>query len=988
MGPHGGDTQQLTAALSGRYVIQRELGRGGMATVYLAEDIRHQRNVALKVLKPELAQAVGAERFLREIVIAAGLHHPHILPLYDSGEADGLLYYVMPYVEGESLRDRLTRERQLPLDDALRIAREVADALSHAHSRGVVHRDIKPDNILLGGGHALVADFGIARAIDVAGAGRLTETGLAVGTPLYMSPEQAAGEKELDGRTDIYSLACVLYEMLAGEPPFTGATAQVIWAKRLSEPVPRVSVVREIVPPGTEAALLKALARTPADRFATAAQFAEALSQADSPGAPDRSRAVRRRAVAVGAAALAIAAVAGLMSLVRQGERVALDPNVIAVAPFRVTAPDDAYDYLRDGGVDLLNAHLNGDGVPRAVDSRTMISRWQRAVASAGGEPSIAEALELARGVGAGRLFLVELLVTPARITVSGRLLAVPGGAVLAEHTAAGRRGEVDEITLTERVLGRVVAVAGGEAASRVGSMSDSITAVKAYLAGRQAHRRGDYQNAFAQYARALAVDPNFALAAMHRLTAANWLLSWGHELPVSRATYVRDVWVLRDRLSTADQAILRAMAGIGPNYPEPYTMAERIAAAQHAARLNPHNAHAFFMLGNPLVLWGRLAGAEDWLSRGVTALDSAIALDPSLTDATWTRLHAALVYGDSADIRRAASRYFASSEGDELRAALRWVVARALSDSVAMSHARVGLGLLTSGAAYGLVGASVWGGLPLGEVDEILSASLSGHGLIPGESCTQQGLRVLIAAIRGRPTQAVALADSAPACYLDMHLAGLALVEPGYEAVAGRVAQRFLIPPEASSFSGLCYAELLRVARGDTIRTRAAAERIDVLVREPEVRVLHGHGLCARVLEAALEAGHTSTPALSWFHQLHSGGIAGPPSEAGLLLARWLEARGDTVGALAAVRRRDGGYGGGALRVLPATLREEGRLAALSGDTAAAVLAYEHYLRLRDAPEPGPMSEEVRRVQAHLATLVREGDGTGGVSRRSGRPM
>ncbi|MDH5548986.1 MAG: serine/threonine protein kinase, partial [Gemmatimonadota bacterium] len=232
---------RLSTALADRYTMEREIGSGGMATVYLAEDLRHDRPVALKVLKPELAAALGPDRFLREIKTTAQLRHPHILPLLDSGDADGTLFYVMPYVEGESLRDRLNREKQLPVEDALRIAREVADALSYAHSHDVLHRDIKPENILLESGHAVVADFGIARALTAAGGEKLTQTGIAVGTPAYMSPEQSAGEPAIDGRSDLYALGCVLYEMLAGEPPFTGPTAQAIIAKRLAEPPPRVS---------------------------------------------------------------------------------------------------------------------------------------------------------------------------------------------------------------------------------------------------------------------------------------------------------------------------------------------------------------------------------------------------------------------------------------------------------------------------------------------------------------------------------------------------------------------------------------------------------------------------------------------------------------------------------------------------------------------------------------------------------------------------
>ena len=301
---------RLGASLADRYRIERELGAGGMATVYLAQDLKHDRKVAVKVLRPELAAALGPERFLREITITARLDHPHILPLLDSGQAGDSLYYVMPFVEGESLRDRLTREKQLSLDDALRIAREVADALGYAHARGVIHRDIKPENILLsgypppagraGGWHARVADFGIARAVSAAGGDKLTQTGMAVGTPTYMSPEQAVGDAGLDGRSDVYSVGCVLYEMLAGEPPYTGRTAQAIIAKRMVEPVPRVSTLRNTVTPALEATITRALAMSPADRFATAEEFARALTAPEQVPALSRSRRAARTVGAVG----------------------------------------------------------------------------------------------------------------------------------------------------------------------------------------------------------------------------------------------------------------------------------------------------------------------------------------------------------------------------------------------------------------------------------------------------------------------------------------------------------------------------------------------------------------------------------------------------------------------------------------------------------------------------------------------------------------
>jgi serine/threonine-protein kinase len=357
------EISRIRAALADRYRIEHVLGEGGMATVYQAEDLKHRRKVAVKVMRPELAETLGAERFLREVEIAARLSHPHILPVHDSGATNGILYYVMPMVEGESLPARLAREKQLPVAEALRLAREVAEALAYAHERGFVHRDIKPANILISAGHALVADFGIARAMT--GDGRaLTQTGLAIGTPQYMSPEQASGSADLDGRSDIYALGCVLYEMIAGEPPFTGPTAQAIISRSITETPRALTSTRDSLPPAVDAAVMKALAKTPADRYGTAAEMTAALAAAED---QSRSGATAVSAASgggfktwqlalMGAAVLAVGAL-GTKLLSRETAAEEGATKVVAVLPFENQGTaDDAY--FADGVVDEVRDKL------------------------------------------------------------------------------------------------------------------------------------------------------------------------------------------------------------------------------------------------------------------------------------------------------------------------------------------------------------------------------------------------------------------------------------------------------------------------------------------------------------------------------------------------------------------------------------------------------------------------------------------------------
>src|SRR6266480_5128962 len=372
---------ELNAALPPHYIIDRELGRGGMALVYLARDVRHERFVALKTLRPEIAMALGRERFLREIKLAARLQHPNILPVYVSGDAGGTLYYVMPFVEGESLRDRLEREPQLPVDDALQIAKEVAEALAYAHDHDVVHRDIKPENIMMSGGHAIVTDFGIARAVSAAGGDKLTQTGLAIGTPAYMPPEQASGSGQVDRRSDIYSLACVLYETLAGQPPFTGPTAQAIMARHSLDSVPRLKIVRDAIPDELELVIERALEKVPADRYQTSGEFAKALTAA-STGAVSRVTAARRhtrrmtwrRPITAGIGLGAVALIAGAWLLFGRHRgggagAGALALNRVAVLYFNDASRDSSLRYLADGFTESLIDQLS------AIRALDVISR-------------------------------------------------------------------------------------------------------------------------------------------------------------------------------------------------------------------------------------------------------------------------------------------------------------------------------------------------------------------------------------------------------------------------------------------------------------------------------------------------------------------------------------------------------------------------------------------------------------------------------------
>ncbi|WP_411282178.1 protein kinase domain-containing protein [Gemmatimonas sp.] len=496
--------QRLTVALADRYRIERELGAGGMATVYLAHDIKHQRDVAIKVLHPDLGAALGGERFLTEIRTTARLQHPHILPLLDSGEADTLLYYVMPLVRGETLRARLERERQLPIADALRLAREVADALQHAHTQGIVHRDIKPENILLQDGHALVADFGIALAVQSAGGARMTQTGLSLGTPQYMSPEQAMGERTIDARSDVYALGAVTYEMLVGEAPFTGPSVQAIVARVLTEEPRHLSVQRKAVPDGADYAVRRALEKLPADRFESAKAFGDALM---NPAAPT-SAAARARPQTAGqrkrwsaltaslAGAALIATGVAAWALLRQRDEkrdVGLEPTApmgLEGTTRKMTVAHDGsfiiyeakvgessqlwWQSLRGGGVRAISGTDGATGMPRLSpdDQRVafVAAGELRIVSVGGGAPKTVARVQDPTGGGwltNGQIFFAD---------EDGRTLRW-----IDPETGSGRADAV-QLCHNAQALSATEALCGGGSSKSAYAQSPSQPTVRRYL--------------------------------------------------------------------------------------------------------------------------------------------------------------------------------------------------------------------------------------------------------------------------------------------------------------------------------------------------------------------------------------------------------------------------------------------------------------------------------------------------------------------------
>jgi tRNA A-37 threonylcarbamoyl transferase component Bud32/tetratricopeptide (TPR) repeat protein len=667
---------RLRAALADRYVLERELRGGAMSRVFVAEESSLGRKVVIKLLPPELAATLSVDRFRREIQLAASLQHPHIVPLLAAGEAGDLLYYSMPLVDGESLGARLQRDGELPVPEAIRVLRDVADALSYAHRHGVVHRDIKPANVLMSDGHAFVTDFGVAKALDQARQSSLTSTGLALGTPTYMAPEQAAADPHTDHRADIYALGVVGYQILTGQPPFTAPSAQAVVAAHMTQMPTPLAVLRPSVPPALAAIIMRCLEKRPADRWQSAGELLHVLESFSTPvegvaatsATPvPRSRLARRRSVALLALGAALVAVAAGWLAVRHSRgTVPLDADLIAVAPFDV--PDTKLSLWREGLVDVLSRNLDGAGPVRSVPSTTVIRRWS-------GRADRPSAAALGRRTGARLVVFGSLIgAGPDSARLTATAFDVVEDRPLAEIELRDDADRMDRLadSLTVRLLRELGRTRQIEVFRTTSLGSTSLPALKAFLRGEQWFRRASWDSALVSYEQAIAVDSAFPLALWRSSMVLGWLRSAADSLSVARADRAG---ALNHGLAPRDSLLLTAhaiLSGLYASVPRVSWQAVRRihALALDLTRRYPDDYESWYVLGEARYHWGSLVGSSP--REALEAFDRAIGIDPSFAPAYIHPVELALWLDGPQAGRRYAAGYLALAPTDASAAGIR----------------------------------------------------------------------------------------------------------------------------------------------------------------------------------------------------------------------------------------------------------------------------------------------------------------------------
>jgi serine/threonine-protein kinase len=988
--------ERLEESLGEVFAIERELGGGGMSHVFLARERALDRQVVVKVLHPELA-GVNVDRFRREIQVVAQLQHPHIVPVLAAGESNGILYFTMPYIDGESLRAWLLRESRLPIDDAIRILHDVADALAYAHERGVVHRDIKPDNVLVSRRHAMVTDFGVAKALTVAArgtsdarlaggaGGTTTGSGLAIGTPSYMAPEQAAGDPSTDHRADIYAFGVLAYELLAGRAPFTGRPPSEILAAHIAELPQPIETLRADLPPALSALVTSCLAKRPSDRPQTAAHARSAIEALATPGAGTviapavRRRRSARRAVAITVAS-ALALVAGSVAYSRRAPASPpADENLVAVAPFRIASPDASLKYLREGMLDLLSAKLAGSAGPRSADPRLLLTAWRRAAGADSADLPRARALDVAESLGAGQLLIGDVTGDSSRITLHAALVRVADGRA---RSPAQVTGDPDSLPkLVDQLTAQLLATDAGEDDHLATLTTTSLPALRQFLNGQSMYRHGRYREAARAYSTAVELDTSFALAALRLASASNWF-----GVPAMREHGLRLAWAGRDRLGPRDRALLDATAG--PNYPAVSSYLDVLKAKQRYVDVAPDRADAWFELGDGMFHFGAVVGYQDADARAADAFKRALALDSTYAPAAEHLLLIEAHHGDTVAVRRLGSHFLSIDPASENADGVRWRMAVALGDSASLNDITRRRDTLTPISAHTMAYMSQIDAVDLERAQRIADAAV--------ESARMQGDKYValvnahdLALNRGRPSAAVVAnarsRDAASAAGTRVYLRERvrdALYWDG-DSVAAEAAVRELertafgpVPEKPADRFGqivdLCNVELWRAGHDDARTLSSSVARLRHAAASTTEMPLTGFAhSCATLLDAvaAAHAGRSDAPvALARLDSLLKTGPGGFVQDAGnLILARLKERRGDVRGALAAVRRRETFLT--RPLYLSTFLREEGRLAALAGENDAAIEAYRHYLTLRAAPEP-PLRSEVDYVRDELGKL------------------
>ena len=1020
----------LQERLSGAYKLGRELSGGGMSRVFVAEDSALGRSVVIKVLAPELAAGLNAERFKREIMLAAQLQHPHIVPVLAAGVADDLPYFVMPFVVGESLRNRLLGESGIPTIETVTVLRDVAKALSFAHAQGVVHRDIKPDNVLLAGGSAVVTDFGIAKAISssavAAPGGTLTQVGTSLGTPAYMSPEQAAGDPDADARSDFYSFGVMAYEMICGKTPFHDRPTHQLIMAHIAEPPEPIERLVPLVPSPVAHLVMRCLSKNPSDRPQSAREILEDLDDVDlsgmrvrsgptlvpaprdaatldnridtgphayvdgtvlidTPVIPPKPKKKNTKAIAAAGAAivLALAVIFG-PKLFNRGSSSALDERALAVLPFRVASADQSVHYLREGMVDLIAAKLSGEDL-RALEPRTMLDAWRRAGGTETIDLSRDASLDLARQLKAGKALLGDVVGTPNRLVLTVSLIGVSNGDQIARVTVEGPPDSL--ASLVNQISTQLMTKTSGESAGRLTNLSStSLPALRAYLDGQARLRRGDARNAAIDFDRALKEDSTFALAGLGLRLATGW---YGDPVLGNRGIAI--AWKERARLSTRDQALLVALAG--PKYPARSSDTEVFKAREQYLSQASDNAEAWYLLADHIFHNGSAMGIQDWEERSLAGFKRAMALDSTYSPGYAHAMPLAPSMGDTAFLTHALRLRSAGDTATIWRILNDWYLAAHRGDAVEANAVFNKLGPTPEIVLTGIVRHTLFDGTGAAQSQAAVGRFVN---LAPTEGNKRGRARfahdVLLGL--GRPNDALRYLNASKDSARDLN----ALVIMVRDATMGeipsengvqsaRVLSQIESKPEPADSAGKSIQRVIirvmepwRISRGDTSQTKRSIQRLRSLVRNTPDDIVGAETEIAFI--EMLYADAARSPSLRSAVQrldslILSVDIASIPTsrlaQYTVFGARAWEKAGDLPRALAMVGR----YAVWATESVPylgTQLREQGRIAALAGEKKRAVRAYRHYLAMRVDAEPFAKSQadSVRRELARLGVAAR----------------